>query len=393
MTYISGQQDLESYRRQVRQWFQDNVPADWVQRQTGCTEEEFIAFQREWFAKLRAAGLALPHWPKAWGGEDLPIEYQAVIYEEIARSNAPRPVLYFISLYHLPGTLLHWGTEEQKQRYLPGVLERGEVWCQGFSEPNAGSDLASLRTRAERKGDKYIINGQKIWSSMAYTADYCLLLARTDRDAPKHKGISYFLMDMKSPGITIRQIQQASGPAEFCELFLDNVEIPAENLVGAENNGWAVAQSTLSSERGLPIVELTERMRGYYPQLVELARQTGKISDPQVRRQLADVHADLEACSLFVNSMLAKVVAGENPTEEPSYIKIHYSELLRRFTDLGVRLQGLESQYAHPYLMGGGYETGNWMFDFINSYQWTIAGGANEVIRNIIAERILGLPR
>jgi alkylation response protein AidB-like acyl-CoA dehydrogenase len=171
------------------------------------------------------------------------------------------------------------------------------------------------------------------------------------------------------------------------------VEIPAENLVGTENNGWAVAQSTLTSERGLPIVELTERMRRYYPKLVDLARKAGKLNDVQVRRQLTDIYADIETCNLFVNSMLAKVVAGEHATEEPSYIKIHYSELLRRFTDLGVRLQGLESQYDHPYLMGGGYETGNWMFDFMNSYAWTIAGGSNEVIRNIIAERILGLPR
>lgn len=393
MSYISAQQDLASYRQQVRQWFQENVPADWIEKQTGCSEEEFVAFQREWFTKLCSAGLAVPHWPKIWGGEDLSIEYQAVIYEEIARANAPRAVLFFIALYQLPGTLLHAGTEEQKRRYLPGVVERGEIWCQGFSEPNAGSDLAGLRTFAERKGDKYIVNGQKLWSSGAYLSDYCLLLARTDRDVPKHKGISYFIMDMKSPGITVRQIKQASGPSEFCELFLDNVEIPAENLIGEENKGWAIAQHTLTAERGLPIVELTDRLRSAFPQLVDLARSTGKINDPQVRRQLVDINADIEACSLFVKQMLTKVIAGQDANEEPSYIKIHYSELLHRFTDLGVRIQGLESQYDHPYPMGTGYETGNWMYDFINSYQWTIAGGANEVIRNIIAERILGLPR
>lgn len=392
MTAISAQQDIESYRSQVRQWFKDQLPADWVARQTGCSDAEFAAFQRMWFQKLRAAGLAVPHWPKAWGGEDLPLAYQAVIYEEMARANGPRPVLYFIAMYHLASTLLSWGTQEQRERYLPAALN-GEVWCQGFSEPNSGSDLASLRTRAERRGDKYIVNGQKVWSSLAHHADFCLLLARTDPNAAKHKGISYFLMDMKSPGVTVRQIRQASGQAEFCEIFLDNVEIPAENIIGEENAGWMVAQSTLSSERGLPIVELTERMRGYFSNLVELARTAGMQSDLQVRRELAQIHADIETCSLLVKSMLEKIIAGEHASEDPLYIKIHYSQLLHRFTDLGVRLSGLESQCDRPYLNGGGHETGFWMFDFINSYHWTIAGGTNEIIRNIIAERVLGLPR
>lgn len=392
MGTINAAQDIGSYRAQVRQWYRDNLPADWIEQQTGCTEEEFVTFQKGWFQKLRHAGLAVPHWPKAWGGDDLPLEYQAVIYEEMARANAPRPVLYFIAQYQLASTLLVWGTQAQRERFLPAALD-GEVWCQGFSEPNAGSDLASLRTRAERRGDKYIVSGQKIWSSAAHMADWCLLLARTDPAAPKHKGISYFLMDMKSPGVTVRKIKQASGQSEFCEVFLDNVEIPAVNLIGEENAGWMVAQSTLSSERGLPIVELTERMRRYFPHLVELARRNEKIHDAQVRRELVQAYADIEACSLFVNTMLAKIIAGEHVTSDPLYIKVHYGHLLHRFTDLGVRLSGLEAQYDRPYLSGTGHETGFWMFDFINSYHWTIAGGTNEIMRNVIAERVLGLPR
>ncbi|MET0986435.1 MAG: acyl-CoA dehydrogenase family protein, partial [Steroidobacteraceae bacterium] len=257
----SSSQDLAAFRSRVRDWFSVNTPPDWKRSMRADTGAALVELQRAWFARLRDGGFAAPHWPREWGGRECSLEEQVVFYEELARADAPSPILHFISLYHTPGTLLKWGTEAQRRRYLPEILERGVVWCQGFSEPNAGSDLAALKTQAVRKGDRYIVTGQKVWSSLAHVADYCLLLARTDPSAAKHKGISFFLMDMKSPGITVRPIRQANGFSEFNELFLDGVEISAENLVGAENDGWRVAQATLAAERGLSIVELAERLR------------------------------------------------------------------------------------------------------------------------------------
>ncbi|MGE0386038.1 MAG: acyl-CoA dehydrogenase family protein [Gammaproteobacteria bacterium] len=388
---------LEGFRNDVRGWLRDNVPAGWRERMFHATGEDYCDFQKQWFRTLRAGGYAAPHWPREWGGAGMGLAEQIVFYEEFARSGAPRPTLYFISLYHVPGTLLRFGTQAQKQRYLPGVLERGEVWCQGFSEPNAGSDLASLKTRAERRGDRYIVNGQKIWSSGAQYADYYLLLARTDPAAPKHKGISFLLVDIRTPGIDRRPIRQMTADAEFCEVFLTDVEVPVENLVGGENEGWAVANATLSSERGLTILELTERMRIAFDWLVAeaLREQAGGrlADDDEIRRELVRVYTRCEACRALVNEQLGRELRGEGTGTEASIIKLYYSEALRDFTDLGVRITGLESQYFLPMLLGGGYETQNWMMDYMLSYSWTIAGGTNEVMRNIIAERNLGLPR
>jgi len=381
----------EAFRNTVRAWLEVNLPADWKDRMLGASEAEHIAFQRAWFNTLSEGGYVAPHWPKAWGGAELSFAEQIVLYEELARAGAPRLVLYFISLYHTPATLLAHGTDEQRRRHLPAILAGEEIWCQGFSEPNAGSDLASLRTRAERRGDRYIVNGQKIWSSNAQYARYCLLLARTDPAAAKHKGISYFILDLETPGITRKPIRQMTGGAHFCEIFFDDVEIPAENLIGAENEGWGVAQATLSSERGLTILELTERMRMAF----ELLLRDGEalMGDDEVRRRLAEIYTRLEALRALVGAMLDRVLRGESVGAEPSIIKVYYSELLQDFTELGVRMGGLDAQRIAPMLMGGGYETGYWMHDYLYSWSWTIAGGSNEVQRNIIAERALGLPR
>lgn len=388
---------FEGYRQQLRAWLSENLPADWQQKMLGASEEEHVAFQKFWFKKLMEGGYAAPHWPKEWGGAGLSFAEQIILYEELARAGAPRLVLYFISLYHTPSTLLDWGTEEQKKRHLPAILEGDEIWCQGFSEPNAGSDLAALKTRAERRGDHYVVNGQKTWSSNAHHARYCLLLARTDPDAPKHKGISYFILDLKSPGVTCRPIKMATGQAHFNEIFLDDVEIPVENLISTENNGWAVAQSTLSSERGLTILELGERLRIAFNLLIKEAQaeQAGGrlIDDDEIRRRLVDIQTRSETLRILINNMLSRVLRQGAVGTEPSIIKVYYSELLQDFTELGVRMGGLDAQYLQSILHGGGYETGYWMHDHIYSWSWTIAGGSNEVQRNIIAERGLELPR
>jgi alkylation response protein AidB-like acyl-CoA dehydrogenase len=310
----------------------------------------------------------------------------------MARADAPRLALFFISLNHTPATLLHVGTEAQQQRHLPAILE-GEAWCQGFSEPNAGSDLASLQTKAVRDGDEYVVNGQKVWSSYSDLADWCLLLARTDSAAPKRKGISYFLMDMRSPGVEVRPIRQATGEEEFGEIFLTDVRIPVENRLGAENDGWRLAQSTLSAERGLTLVELSERLRGAMPRLVELARCAGVDHRDDVAQEVAQFHTEVEVLCLLRDRMVRNLLHHGGVGPEASIIKLFYSELLQRLTEFGVRLGGLQAQLASELLQSTGWESGYWMRDFVGSWTWTIAGGTNEIQRTLIAERVLGLPR
>jgi alkylation response protein AidB-like acyl-CoA dehydrogenase len=246
---------LEEFRTRVRAWAQEHVPAGWEETYRDADEEQLLEFQRQWLRQLREGGFAVPHWDRQHGGGGYSLAEQVVIFEEFARANAPRMRAFFVAFNHAYATLREGGTPEQQARLLPAILD-GQTWCQGFSEPGAGSDLASLRTRAVREGDHYVVNGQKIWSSGASRSDYCLLLTRTDPDAPKRKGITFLLMDMRSPGIDVRPIKQATGQSEFSELFLTDVHVPVENRVGEENDGWRIAQATLSSERGPSILEL-----------------------------------------------------------------------------------------------------------------------------------------
>jgi alkylation response protein AidB-like acyl-CoA dehydrogenase len=388
MSIIDQRADPDAFRQALREWLSCKVPPDWQARMSGASDEDFRAFQHWWFKELVDAGLATPHWPAAWGGQDLTVAEQVIIFEEMARADAPDPVMFTISLYHLPATLAQWGTPEQVERYLPGV-SRGEVWCQGFSEPNAGSDLASLRTRAVRKGDKYVVNGQKVWSSYGAYADYYLLLARTDPDVPKHAGISCFILDLRSPGVTIRPIAQMNGQSEFCEVFLDDVEIPAENLIGPENQGWQVAQSTLSAERGLQIFALGERMNALFEKIFAEPGASVWLQDAQMRREMMECYADMQA----VRALIRELLADHRKADLPPVIKILYSETLQRFTELWTRIEGLEGQIVRPSFISTGYAKANWMVDYLSSWVWTIAGGTNEILRNVVAERVLGLPR
>ena len=392
---MSEQDTVASLRTDIREWLAQNLPDNWRDRQRGDDTAGFLAMQREWFGKLVEAGYAAPHWPSEWpGGGRSPAE-QIAMFEELARGGAPRMSLYFISLYHAAMTLVECGTEAQRARHLPAIL-KGEVWCQGFSEPGAGSDLAALRTRAERKGDRYVVSGQKIWSTLGHFADQCLLLVRTDSSGPKQAGITFLLMDMKSKGVEVRPIKQITGDEEFAEIFLDEVEIPVENLVGKENEGWKVAQVTLSSERGLTLVELTERMALSLWRLVSAA--TGGIGDPaaldvSVGRAVVDISARIEAMRAMLATLMENRMAGREAVGDASILKLAYSRLSRDFTALGLRLQGLSAMRSTGYVLGAGYETGNWMFDFLNSYQYNIAGGSNEIQRNIVSERVLNMPR
>ena len=382
---------LDALREEVREWCAAHVPKDWRQEQLGAGHDQLAAFQRRWAKELADAGWLAPHWPKPWGA-GFSVAEQVVLAEELARGSAPRNALFQVALYNAAPSIIHCGTDAQRERYLPGILG-GEVWCQGFSEPNAGSDLAGLQTRAECHGDHYVVTGQKIWTSMATEADFCILLARTNPDAPKHKGISCLIVDMRARGVEVRPIRQATGAAEFCETFLDEVLVPVENRIGPENEGWRVAQGTLASERAVVIVEMAERLRrnGIEAAIAEAAAWDS--NDPHVVDSLAEQYAKAMVLRHLLNGMISDIIEGKDVGGTASIVKVFYSELLQESMQKITDMQGLDGQVARPLLPAAGWETGNWMADYLNSYGWTIGGGTNEIMRNVIAEKVLGLPR
>jgi alkylation response protein AidB-like acyl-CoA dehydrogenase len=390
---------LEPFRQEVREWCAEHVPAGWRAEQAGASHEQFAEFHRWWGAQLRDGGYFAPHWPTEWGGSGFSLLQQVILGEELARADAPRNALYQVALYNAGPSILHSGTDEQKARFLRPIVE-GTVWCQGFSEPNAGSDLAGLETRAVRDGDEYVVTGQKVWTSSALEADWCILLVRTDPTAPKRKGITFLLMDMHAPGVEVRPIRQATGQAEFCETFLDEVRVPVANRLGAENDGWAVTNSTLSSERGVVIVELAERfMRNGIGAFRDAVRAwtteagTPLSADGHARELAAERYAETLVLRQLLNTMVTNIVRRGGVGNEASIVKLFYSELLQRLMSEAAGLHGLPAQIARPPVMSAGWETGEWFYDFINSYGWTIGGGTSEIMRNIIGERVLGLPR
>jgi alkylation response protein AidB-like acyl-CoA dehydrogenase len=383
-----GEAELRDW---VRSWAGEHVPADWRTRMRGADEEAFLAFQRWWFGSLRSAGILAAHWPTEWGGGGFSLSQQAVIAEELARARAPQLTVNSVALYHCAATLLAAGTDAQRAKHLPAIL-RGEVWCQGFSEPNAGSDLASLQARATPVDGGWVINGQKTWSSYAQYADFCLLLARTDPSAPKRKGISCLILNLRSDGIEIRPIKQSTGEEEFCELFLSDVYIGREQLIGAENAGWQVAQSTLAAERGVQVLEQVERLCATRAQLARELQARRRWQDDATaacaRQELGALYAQTEILRIICHRMLQ---GGTGP--EASIIKVMYAETLQRLDDAATRWAGLEGQLQRPLLRSASWETGDWLVDYLAFPGWTIGGGTTEILRNIVAERVLGLPR
>lgn len=392
MRILGHQADLNAFRSALREWLAEVVPPDTIRRMIEADEDEGVQMQRDWMALRRKVGLGTPHWPKSYGGADLSLAHQIAVAEEFARAGAPVSPVFTISLNHLPATLFAWGTDEQRRRFLPGVAA-GDIWCQGFSEPTAGSDLASLRTRAEKQGDHYIVNGHKLWSSMARFASKCILLARTDPEASKHAGISFFILDLDTPGVEISPIRQVNGRSEFAEIFLTDVRIPAENLVGPENEGWKVAQSTLASERGVIAFEFIERARYAIEEFYSAAlrEDASWLSDDQLRREFVDLLVELQANRRLIRRLLNSHLddAGGDPML-PSYIKLHGSTFRQAMSSFLTRIAGLAGQ---RFRMGFEDVYHPAMFTYLSSFAWTIAGGSNEIIRNIIAERGLGMPR
>ncbi|MCV7284619.1 acyl-CoA dehydrogenase family protein [Mycolicibacterium wolinskyi] len=390
--------ELDEFRATVRDWCGTHVPTDWREAQTGVSDEEFVTFQKSWFAELHSAGYAVPHWPAEWGGGlrtrgatgPMPVPQQIVLFQELAAHDAPRLVLAFVGIHHAASTLLAAGTDAQRQRHLPAILD-GEIWVQGFSEPEAGSDLAALRTSARADGENFIVNGQKLWASGAVHADWCLLLARTDPDAPKRHGISYFLMDMTTPGIDVRPIRNAVGDSHFCEIFLNDVVVPAANLIGPVNEGWQVAQATLGAERGMTMLELAERLSN--AGFRWLVQACSPVADSVVADRLAQFEIELAGLRGLCRDLVERAEAGATGPADASIVKLYYSELLQRMTGFGAEIGGLAAHTVLAKPVSSGWESGAWMLDFIGSWEWTIPGGASEIQRTIIGERGLGLPR
>ena len=389
---------LEDLRRDVREWCASHVPHGWRDRLRGADHDELVTFLRWWATELRDAGLLAPHWPAQWGG-GFSIPEQVVIAEELARGDAPRNALAHVGVYNVAPAVLHSATEEQRRAILTGILA-GDVWCQGFSEPDAGSDLASLQTRAVRDGDDYVVTGQKVWTSWAAEADWCMLLVRTDAQAPKHKGITCLMVDMRTPGVEVRPIRQATGSSDFCEVFLDGVHVPVANRIGAEHDGWAVAQGTLSAERAIVVLEMTERLRrnGIAAAVREAAQwclESGEpvLEDDTCREMLAECYAEAEVLRHLLNGFIEEVISGVDVGGTSAIIKVFYTELLTKLMREVTVLRGVHAQVEQPLLECAGWETGFWMIDYVHSFGWAIGGGTSEIMRNIIGERTLGLPR
>ena len=389
--------DLEQLRSAVRDWAVANTPPGWHAELSTATKPQFREFNIRQAQLLRQAGLLAAHWPKEFGGGGFSFREQLVIQEELVRADFPQPRLLEIALAHIAATLMAYGSAEQ-QRHLAAILD-GEIWCQGFSEPDAGSDLASLRTRAVRTDDGYVVNGQKVWSSYADQASWCLLLARTDPAAPKHRGLSLFMLELDSPGVELRPTRQATGTEEFCELFLTDVLIPAAHLIGAENTGWRMAQTTLATERAFNMLELQARLAVALREIAAQALVTpvapGRMAadDDSVRQDLAARAAEVEVLGLLGQRLARDVERTGEVGPEGSIVKLFYSETLQKLTGLAVRISGMAAMLDERREFATTWTSGHWMIDHLKSWNWTIAAGSNEIQRNIIGERVLGLPR
>ncbi len=377
---LSFTEEEERFRQRVRDFMKANLPEGWgTPGYKGAAGEETMELQRDWTRRLHQAGFLGMAWPKEYGGQGASQIELAIFNEESARFRAPAP-LNGLALILVGPTIMVHGTDEQKKRYLPKILSCEELWCQGFSEPNAGSDLASLRTRAEIVGDEFVVNGQKCWTTQAQIADWCILMTRTDPAAPKHRGISYLLVNMKSPGVTVRPLRQITGGHEFNEMFFDNVRVPRENLLGELHGGWRVGQTTLMNERGTSALAVWVRFRQTYQELVEMARTQNRngrpaTEDRTIRQQLAQAYIDLEGLRYVSYRTFSKILKGGTPGPEGSISKVLWSELNQRMNELAIALQGPSSQLVRrsPYAV----EDGRWQFTFLRSRANTIEAGTS----------------
>jgi alkylation response protein AidB-like acyl-CoA dehydrogenase len=367
------------FRAELRAWIDTNLPEE-KRGSRGGAQRFDDPFMREWSRLLFEGGYAGLTWPKEYGGAGAPYSFQAIFYEEMAAAQAP-PHIGVIGLGMAGPTIIAHGTDEQKSRYLKPLLAAEEVWCQGFSEPDAGSDLAAARTRAERRGDVYVVNGQKVWSSFAHIADFCILVTQSDPDGPRYRNLTYLIVDMHAPGVEVRPLRQITGEAEFNEIFFSDVEVPVENRLDEEGNGWAVAMTTLLHERGTLGFALTATLDGVVNRLIEEARSRnpGEIQ----REAIAREWIELQALRYTNYRALGTLERTGIPGPEGSGVKLRWSEANQRLTKLAREVRGPD----------GILDDGWWNHQQLRSRGNTIEAGTSEVLRNIIAERVLGLPK
>ena len=382
----------EEFRDEVRTWLQENHPGPEPEGDL----DEVIAFRRVWQHKLHEGGWAGISWPKEYGGRGATMIEQAIFVGEAARQETPSPANVLGLAMGGPVVIAH-GTEEQKKRYLEPILTADEIWCQGFSEPESGSDLASLKTRAVKDGDEWVVTGQKVWTTLAQFSKWCMLVARTDPDAPKHQGLTYFLMDMEQEAVQVRPLVQITGEGEFNEIFIEGARIPEENVVGEVGNGWAVAITTLMNERaGLAFGAIAQIQKGLAG-LVRLAsevREEGGSSaaeDSYFRQRIAQLHIEAETMRLNAYRGLTKTMQSGIPGPEGSLGKWQWADINQGVTELALEVEG-----AYATLGRGAehaVENGSWQYGFLRSRANSIEGGTTDILKNIIAERVLGLPR
>jgi alkylation response protein AidB-like acyl-CoA dehydrogenase len=374
-----------AFRGEVREWIAANLPRELVGQ--GRIRTQLEEPWREWSRKLSDAGYAGLTWPKAYGGAGAPYSHQAIFYEETARAEAP-PHIGVIGLGMAGPTIIAHGTEEQKERYLAKILSAEEIWCQGFSEPGAGSDLAAVKTSAtlNTAGDGFVVNGQKVWSSYAHIADWCILVTRSDPEAPRYRNLTYLLVDMHSPGVEVRPLRQITGEAEFNEIFFTDVQVPRENVLGDVGDGWQVAMTTLLHERGTLGFALTTALEVNVRKLLALARERAA-DDAVALDRVAREWIELQALKYTNYRSLTTLMQTGIPGPEGSGVKLHWSEQNQRLTKLALELLGPEAPLADGET--GGY----WQYQQLRSRGNTIEAGTSEILRNIIAERVLGLPR
>ena len=387
--------DDEEFRREFRNWLEANLPeSERIEPLDLMFEESEESWGRrlDWHRKLHSGGWVGISWPRDYGGREATLLQQVIYEQELQRVHAP--ALIAVGTLMVGPTLIRWGTEEQKRRYIPKILSGEEIWCQGYSEPNSGSDLGSLQTRAVEEGDCFIVNGGKVWTSDARHADMCILLVRTDPAAPKHKGISYLLVDMHSPGVTVRPLVQMTGASGFNQVFFEDVKVPKANLVGEKNRGWEVAITTLMFERaGIGL------HRDYVDSARDLARLARMVArdgatawdDESVRQRIAQFACEAAAIKYVALRQLTRRLRGGQPGSENSITKLFASELLVRMHSYAYELLGPYAQILHdtPHAI----DRGKWSYRMLSSRSLTIGGGTSEIQRNILGDRLLGLPR
>ena len=379
------------FRDEFRAWLAANVPEERAASGFGSEGgEEYVAYLRDWQRRLYDGGWAGISWPREFGGRGATLVEQAIFYEELARARAPQ-LINAIGLSLVGPTIIALGTPAQKSRYLSHILSGEEIWCQGFSEPNAGSDLAASGTKAARDGDDFVVNGQKIWTSFAHLADWCLLLVRTDAEAPKHKGLTCLLVDMHSPGVAVRPLRQMSGDAGFNEVFFTDVRVPAANVLGEVDKGWTTAIAALMNERanlgtGIQVI-FKRNLEALIARARTLRRGGRPVSeDPLARQKLAQAYLELEILRLNTNRALTALSKTGIPGPEGSTLKLFWSEMNQR-------TQRTAQEVLGPYGQLKEFDGGLWEYAYLRARGNTIEAGTSEIQRSIIAERVLGLPK